>query len=133
MYRIRAVVKTKDPMLKAHEGLEKLMLKIGIFSSLYLVSTAEYSSDLEPERQKIFNKKSLDNFLIEQWHFQFLNVAFKIPASILLGCYFYTYMYNVQWNETWLHDHCYYRNQNGPKFGFNCPCGLDEVRLVRDI
>lgn len=36
MYRIRVQVKSNDP--GQHEGIEKLMLKIGIFSSLYLVS-----------------------------------------------------------------------------------------------
>ena len=35
MYRIRLVVKNEHP--GKHEGLEKLMLKIGVFSSLYLV------------------------------------------------------------------------------------------------
>ena len=36
MYRIRMIVKNDHP--GKHEGLEKLMLKIGVFSSLYLVS-----------------------------------------------------------------------------------------------
>ena len=36
MYRIRMVVKNEGT--GKHEGLEKLMLKIGVFSSLYLVS-----------------------------------------------------------------------------------------------
>jgi len=59
MYRIRLIVKNDHP--GKHEGLEKLMLKIGVFSSLYL-----------------------------------------IPASTLLGCYFYIYVYDRHWNNSWL-------------------------------
>jgi len=78
MYRIRVQVKSNDP--GQHEGIEKLMLKIGIFSSLYL-----------------------------------------IPASVLLGCYFYLYQYNEVWNNTWLEDHCNYKNSD---YGFSCSCDI---------
>lgn len=86
MYKIRAVVKNEHP--GKHEGLEKLMLKIGIFSSLYL-----------------------------------------IPGSILLGCYFYEYMYNDIWNKSWLKQNCNYEN-NSP-YGFTCACDIiEEVNRV---
>ncbi|CAG5096068.1 Oidioi.mRNA.OKI2018_I69.XSR.g14463.t1.cds [Oikopleura dioica] len=86
MYRIRAVVKNEHP--GKHEGLEKLMLKIGIFSSIYL-----------------------------------------IPGSILLGCYFYEYMYNDIWNKSWLNKYCNYENDS--PYGFTCSCDIKkEVEAV---
>lgn len=79
MYRIRLVVKNEHP--GKHEGLEKLMLKIGVFSSLYL-----------------------------------------IPASVLLGCYFYIYMYDSQWNNSWL-----MTDKAGPSgLGFRPTCDIQQ-------
>lgn len=77
MYRIRMVVKNEGT--GKHEGLEKLMLKIGVFSSLYL-----------------------------------------IPASILLGCYFYIYIYNDRWNKTWM------LSERGREYGFNPTCEIEQ-------
>jgi len=78
MYRIRMVVKNEHP--GKHEGLEKLMLKIGVFSSLYL-----------------------------------------IPASVLLGCYFYIYMYDQQWNNSWL-----MTDTAQVKLGFSPTCEIQQ-------
>ena len=84
-----------------HEGLEKLMLKIGVFSSLYLVS-------------HFF----LDILVIE---------IIQIPASILLGCYFYIYIYNDRWNKTWM------LSERGREYGFNPTCDIEQVRNAYTI
>lgn len=77
MYRIRLVVKNESGK---HEGLEKLMMKIGVFSSLYL-----------------------------------------IPASILLGCYFYIYIYNDRWNKTWM-----LSEKGRVIYGFSPTCAIEK-------
>ena len=58
MYRIRMVVKNEGT--GKHEGLEKLMLKIGVFSSLYLVSHFSFCQLLVMNSVKPFKSKNRD-------------------------------------------------------------------------
>ena len=45
----------------------------------------------------------------------------QIPASVLLGCYFYTFINYDRWNESWL------VTKNGQKYGWSSTCDIDQV------